>query len=86
MTKLFCTQYFCDDIHGTDGLIFVLVFIMLPVSSSPMMMMMMMMGDPPPPVRRFIYLVMFLVEGCVLGQRVLTGEPPAPGIEVVNFW
>ena len=81
---MFRTKYFCDNIHGTDGLIFVLVFVMVPVSASPMMMMM-MMGDPPRPVRVFIDLVVFLVEGCMLGQRILAGEPPAPGIEVVNF-
>ena len=79
---MFRTKYFCDNIRRTDGLLFVLVFIMVPVSASPMMMM---MGDPPRPVRVFIDLVVFLVEGCVLGQRVLAGEPPAPGIEVVNF-
>ena len=77
---MFRTKYFCNNIHGTDGLIFVLLFVMVPVSASPMMMM----GDPPRPVRVFIDLVVFLVEGCVLGQRVLAGEPLAPGLEVVN--
>ena len=77
---MFRTKYFCDNIRRTDSLLFVLVFIMVPVSASPMMM-----GDPPCPVRVFIDLVVFLVEGCVLGQRVLAGEPPAPGIEDVNF-
>ena len=80
---MFRTKYFCDNIRRTDSLLFVLVFVMVPVSASPMMMM--MMGDPPRPVRVFVDLVVFLVEGCVLGQRVLAGEPPAPGIEVVNF-
>ena len=78
---MFRTKYFCDNIRRTDSLLFVLVFVMVPVSASPMMMM----GDPPRPVRVFIDLVVFLVEGRMLGQRVLAGEPPAPGIEVVNF-